>query len=250
MFSNLIGVFDSGVGGLSVLESCRAVLPDEQFLYFADKEFSPYGDKSDDFIKERVFYISENFIKRGVKAIVVACNTATNVGIKMLREKFKIPFVGLEPAIKPAVVECGNKKIILLCTPATARQTKFTELLKKHDTGNIHIVATSGLACLIEKNFNNLDDIANKVYDILLPHSDASGIILGCTHYVHIKPMIQNFYQKLASNSGVKIFDGNEGAARRLKELLYTNKLTGVLTTSYNLQTTNYSGLTFKTHKL
>jgi len=220
-----VGVFDSGKGGLTVLTSCKTLLPDEKFLYFADTANAPYGNKSDEYIKDRVFAISQMFVDRGAKAIVVACNTATNVGIKELRQHFKIPFVGLEPAIKPAIEQCASGKIILLCTKATARQDKLKDLLARHSSGNIEVVALETLATLIENNFRNLESIRGDVYSILSKHQDVCGVILGCTHYIHIKNIITDFY----SNNNVKVFDGNDGAARRLKQLLAAQKGTGTL---------------------
>ena len=219
--SVLIGVFDSGCGGRSVLTSCKELLPNHKFLYYADIAYAPYGNKNDAYIKDRVFTISQMLIDKGVKAIVVACNTATGVGIKMLRKKFKIPFVGLEPAIKPAVATCGKNKIILLCTPATTRQENFKALLAKYGTPNVEIAPQKDLACLIEKNFNNLQAIKTDIHKMLEPYKDARGIILGCTHYVFIKEMIADFFYP----KSVQIFDGNLGAARRLQQLLYESGL-------------------------
>jgi len=208
-----IGIFDSGIGGLSVLESCRAILPYENFIYLADNGFAPYGDKCDDYIRERVFCLSECLIARGVKAIVVACNTATNVGIKMLRERYKIPFVGLEPAIKPARVVDG--KTVLLCTPATARQEKFLQLVERYGTEHLIIAPQPNLATIIENCYPNIDLARCEIYKTLNPYADAKAIILGCTHYVLVKDIILDFY-----NHKNPIFDGNEGASKRLKELL------------------------------
>lgn len=213
---SLIGIFDSGIGGRSVLTSCKELLPNEKFLYYADTEYAPYGDKSDEYIAKRVFEISNMLIEKGAKAIVVACNTATNVGIKLLRQHFKIPFVGLEPAIKPAVKAIKEGRIILLCTPATARQEKFRELLAKHGTANIEVAPQKNLACLIESNFDNLEMIRDGVYKMLESYKDAEGIILGCTHYIFIKNIITDFY----GSKKITIFDGNAGAAQRLQQLL------------------------------
>lgn len=208
-----IGIFDSGIGGLSVLNACKAILPNENYIYIADSQYAPYGDKCDNYIKERVFTLSECLIAKGVKAIVVACNTATNVGIKMLRERYQIPFVGLEPAIKPARGVEGKK--ILLCTPATARQEKFLQLVEKYGTRDLVISPQPNLACIIEKNYPNLELAKEEIFCTLNQCHDAKAIILGCTHYVFVKDILSEYF-----NNQILIFDGNEGAARRLKQLL------------------------------
>ena len=126
-----IGIFDSGAGGLSVLNACRAVLPREDFIYLADIAGAPYGNKTDEEIAARVLACCERLLELNCKAIVVACNTATNVGIKMLRSRYARPFVGLEPAVKPAANAGLAGETVLLCTEATARQEKFNALLQQ-----------------------------------------------------------------------------------------------------------------------
>ena len=214
---SFIGVFDSGIGGLSVLQVCKAVLPNEKFIYYADTPHAPYGNKSNDYIKQRVFAISEMFIKNGAKAIVVACNTATNVGIKMLRERYKIPFVGLEPAIKPASATEG--RVLLLCTNATANQEKFKELVKKYGNSNLVILPQNNLAAIIEKNYPNVETVKQEIKNILAPQKRVKAIILGCTHYVLVEHCFKEIFSEIAG-SDIIIFNGNLGAANRLKSLL------------------------------
>jgi len=239
-----VGIFDSGVGGLSVLAECKRLLPHENFVYLMDKENFPYGSKSDEFIEKRVFALSEKLLnEHSCKAIVVACNTATNVGIQMLRKKYNIPFVGLEPAIKPALETIKDGKVVLLTTPVTIRQKKFQDLLSRFDSKNLIILPQRDLASLIEDNINTsgtlssvLDfkisskrqtpaiffDYPEKIYPhiekILTPYADAKGVVLGCTHYVFINELIERFF--LERGKTVQIFDGNIGAAKRLKSLL------------------------------
>jgi len=220
-----IGIFDSGVGGLSVLDACRVVLPSENFLYYADFEFAPYGDKSDEYIKNRVFAICEMLINRGVKAIVIACNTATNVGIKMLREKYSLPIVGLEPAIKPAIEKYKDKKIVLLCTEATARQQKLKDLIEKYDGKSVVVCPQKELASLIENNFCSLEKVSDYIENSLSHHLDASAIVLGCTHYVFVKDIIEKFFESQNLQVLPEIFDGNLGATNRLHSLLKTYNL-------------------------
>jgi len=252
-----IGIFDSGAGGLSVLSSCRALLPYEDFIYLSDASHAPYGNKTDGEIAERVFACCERLMNLNCKAIVVACNTATGVGIKMLRQRYARPFVGLEPAMKPAVKAGIAGEIVILCTEATARQEKFLALLKQCVSGQLSVVSwiaapmgrnviktipspeprtpnpgfpptitvapQKKLAALIEIRIDNLESIRPQVYEILTPYKDAAAVILGCTHYVFIREMIADFYR--LQDRKIPIFDGNAGAARRLKGLLKKGQL-------------------------
>jgi len=224
-----IGVFDSGAGGLSVLLACRALLPSEDFIYLADTKNAPYGNKKDAEILARVNVCCERLISLNCKAIVVACNTATGVGIKTLRERYARPFVGLEPAIKPAIEAGIAGEIVLLCTEATARQEKLLKLLSqfqiRHPSSTVTVAPQKNLAALIESHFADLESIRPQVHDILQTHKTAVAVVLGCTHYVFIREMIADFFRLHGCEN--PIFDGNAGAARRLKSLL---KQGGLLT--------------------
>lgn len=215
-----IGFFDSGIGGISVMQECRKLLPNENFIYFADSKNAPYGNKTSKEILDRVTTCSEILLEQGCKAIVIACNTATNVGVKLLREKYLCPFVGIEPAIKPAVKEHKGGKILLLCTNATSKQEKFVELLSKYNNGDVIVAPQCDLAMDIEKNIENLSKIKSRVFSILDDYRNVSSVILGCTHYYFIKDFLNEYY-----NNEVTIFDGNLGAAKRLKTLLQTQDL-------------------------
>lgn len=218
---SIIGVIDSGYGGISTLSSIIALLPNEDYIYVADKSSCPYGSKDRDFINNRMLQICLMLKELGVRAVVVACNTATNASIKFLRKSFNdLIIVGVEPAIKPAYNELTYGKILVLLTPLTAKQEKFLQLISNLDKNKIILAPQPRLATLIEENINNLYKIKSQVEDILLPYVDNNieSIVLGCTHYCLIKDQIQSIFN-------AKIYDGNAGVAARLYHLLNQNKL-------------------------
>lgn len=215
-----IGVFDSGVGGISTLRSCMDLLPDESFVYLADRSGLPYGSKEMSQIETRVKTCVQTLMGEGVKAVVVACNTATNVGIGVLRSSYSMPFVGVEPALKPAVEQCRRGNILLLLTTATQQQEKFRKLFQKYDNGRIIISPQPDLAFEIENNIENIEPLRRRVYSILQGYKNVEGVVLGCTHYIFLQPLIRDFYC-----GHIKIFDGNDGTARRLACVLEQNNL-------------------------
>ena len=215
-----VGVFDSGVGGISTLSACFDLLPDESFVYLADRSGMPYGSKSDEEIEQRVELCVKALIAEGVKAIVVACNTATNVGIGALRERYRLPFVGVEPAVKPAAKVCRRGNVLVLLTPATALQTKFRNLLRRFDNGRIIVAPQKTLAEQVEKNIDDLDSVRGAVYDILSCYRNVEGVVLGCTHYVFLRDIISDYY-----GGKIKIFDSGAGVAKRLAYILDSEDL-------------------------
>lgn len=215
-----IGVFDSGVGGISTLRSCLDALPNESFIYLADRSGLPYGNKTLEAISARVDTCVNTLLREGVKAVVVACNTATNVGIKTLRETYAVPFVGVEPALKPAVEACGRGNVLLLLTAATEKQDKFRALKEKYDNGRVIVAPQETLASEVENHIENVEALRGTVYSILRRYKNVEGVVLGCTHYLFLRPLIHDFY-----NGHIKIFDGNAGTARRLKAVLEEGSL-------------------------
>lgn len=218
-----IGVIDSGCGGISTLCALRNVLPYEDYVYVADKSHAPYGDKSDAFIKQRVSDICA-FLRaeEGVGAVVIACNTATSAGIEGLRESGgDVIYVGVEPSIKPAIEELKRGKILILLTPATARQQKFLRLVSSFDFDKERLIIApmAGLASLIESHVNNnLCGIKPALEHVLRPYKSEQieSIVLGCTHYCLISHYISDFFK-------AKIYDGNVGTALRLHGVLKQN---------------------------
>ncbi len=217
-----IGVFDSGVGGISVLKEAFNIMPNEDFIFFGDCENAPYGTKPVDKIKELTFKNVEYLLNLGAKAIMVACNTATSAAVRSLREMYpELPIVGIEPAIKPAVEAFSEGNILVMATPMTIKQDKFKFLLEKY-RGNADVVpmACPGLMEFVERG--ELDTPELKAYleqIITLEEWDSDGIkkhfdviVLGCTHYPFVKKAIRE-----VAGDGPMIIDGSLGTAQELK---------------------------------
>jgi len=219
-----IGIFDSGVGGLSVLRHVRALLPAEELLYFADSGFSPYGEKPEAVIVERVLAIAAFFLRFKVKAIVVACNTATAAAIAALRAAYPgLQVVGVEPGLKPAASLTKTGTVGVLATHATLASDKFQKLRQQvtESTGAQFLAqACNGLADQIEKGELNSRETAMLVERYVAPliRQQADTLVLGCTHYPFVQPLIE----KVAADAGhsVTLVDTGEPVARQLQRLL------------------------------
>lgn len=221
--NNKIGIFDSGIGGTTTLNEIKKLLPNEDFIYYADSKNNPYGSKSTEELYSIVKNIVDYLIKKEVKLIVIACNTATTKCINKLRENYKnIPFIGTEPAIK---VACDNnyKNTLVLATPGTIKSERTQELVNKNKktNQNIYLLSCDYLANAIERNDSN--EIDSLLYKYLTPYKDKNidSIVLGCTHYPLIKDKIQSYFKDAV------IIDGNIGVAKRVKYILETNNLLG-----------------------
>ena len=212
-YKDYIGVFDSGVGGISVLKELIKVLPNENYIFYGDSKNTPYGDRTKQEIINLSMNIVEYLINNGVKAIVIACNTATSAAAKEIREKYpNMTIIGIEPAIKPALEEHPNEDILMMATEATIRLEKFNELKNKLDRqGRIIPVPCSGLADAIEKNM----DVTGLLNKYLSPYKNkTTAVVLGCTHYPFIKEEIRNVLDN------VDFYDGALGVASNLKRQL------------------------------
>lgn len=214
-----IGIFDSGVGGISVLKKAIKILPNENYIYFGDSKNAPYGVKSVEEIKELTFEAIDILLSKGCKAIVVACNTATSAAIEDLRKKFKaIPIIGIEPAVRPAVNLNRKGKILIMATSITLAENKFNNLVEKCAM-NSELVALPcpGLVEMIEEGIVEgkgiKDYLVNKFEGKI--DKDISCIVLGCTHYPFIKEEIVSIL-----GDEIPIIDGSEGTARELKRRL------------------------------
>lgn len=185
-----IGVFDSGIGGLSIMKALRQRMPQEDFVYIADSGHAPYGERSDDFVRERSHVLTAALVSLGAKAVVVACNTATAAAIHKLREHWPhLPVIGVEPALKPAALQTQTGRLAVLATRGTLNSPKFQHLLGQQDPGlDIRCQPCDGLADAIE----NLDDtrIAQYCQQYLAQTGPWTGgpnvpdtLVLGCTHY-------------------------------------------------------------------
>ncbi len=214
-----IGVFDSGSGGLSVLKEILRILPGERYIYYADNANCPYGEKSTEFITSRSIAISEDLLKEGAQAIVVACNTATGAAIKVLREKWpEIPFIGMEPAVKPAVKESKTGTIGILATKSTLGAEKYRLTRDRFAHGmKVFEHPGEGFVELVEQGQLDGPQVEETVWRSLLPllENGADTIVLGCTHYPFLLPVLQRL-----AGENVKFIDPAPAVARRLAQVL------------------------------
>jgi glutamate racemase len=189
-----IGIFDSGIGGLSIAQCIAKHLPHEKFIYVADSLFAPYGDKSSATIIERVNKLADWLIDQNVKAIVVACNTATVIAIEQLRCRVSIPIIGVEPAIKPAAQQSRTQKIAILVTEATAVNHRFLALVNKHKNDTeVFIQPCAGLVEFIEQGLHESEQCREILNAFLIPllQKNIDTLVLGCTHYPFVRSLIQ-----------------------------------------------------------
>ena len=213
-----IGVFDSGVGGVSVLKELVRILPNENFLYIGDSKNAPYGTKSHEEIFVHAQSCADILIEKGVKALVVACNTATSVCIENLRKKYtELPIIGIEPALKPAVMSKENPVVVVMATPLTLKEKKFANLCKKFESkADIIPLPCPGLMDLVEEG-HTCDDVAESFLKDVFSSTGRNtfdAVVLGCTHYPFVKGVIAKLHPETL------IFDGGEGTARQVKRLL------------------------------
>jgi glutamate racemase len=232
-----IGVFDSGVGGLSVLRALRTELPQENFLYLSDAAHAPYGERSDDYVNARALRVADFLVaQHGVKALVVACNTATAAAIQMLRARWpNLPIVGIEPALKPAAAASQTKRVGVMATRSTLQSAKFKTLLNSlQGQAEFVVQACDGLAAAIE----NGDDRTTQA--LCEAHVRAMGdfgrqpgqmdqLVLGCTHY----PLVSDVLQDLLG-SDVDFLEAGSPVSLQTRrvldqaQLLFTDRAAGV----------------------
>ncbi|AYY59448.1 glutamate racemase [Burkholderia multivorans] len=213
-----IGIFDSGLGGLSVLRAVRARLPGESFVYVADTRHAPYGERDDAFITERTLAIGEWLVEQRAKALVVACNTATAQSIAAVRERLAIPLVGVEPGIKPAVEQSASGVVGVLATQATLRSARFQALLERHGAGCRFICQPGhGLVQAVERGDTGSPALRTLLDGYLKPMLDAGAdtIVLGCTHYPFLTPAIRSLI-----GERMTIVDTSDAIARQLARVL------------------------------
>lgn len=207
-----IGVFDSGLGGISVLRACVRLLPQENFLFFGDSANAPYGEKSLDQVRALTLSAVDRLLEQGVKGIVVACNTATSAAIGLLRQLHPgLPIIGIEPAVKPAALAAGSSSVIVMATPLTIREDKYQKLAAAFcGHANVISLPCKGLAEMVERGIFDGPVLDAYLQDLLLPfrYCNIDYIVLGCTHYPFVRKAI-------ARNFGrpVSIIDGSEGTA-------------------------------------
>ena len=189
-----IGFLDSGVGGLSVLREAIKIMPNENYIYFGDSKNAPYGVKPTKEIRDLTFNVVDFLIEKGIKGLVVACNTATSAAVSELRRVYPdIPLVGIEPAIKPAVELNRSGKILIMATPMTIKQEKFNLLLNKYkEKAEIVPIPCAGLMEFIEDGILSGEELEEYLEEKLSIYdkSEISSIVLGCTHYPFVKDVI------------------------------------------------------------
>lgn len=219
----MIGIFDSGVGGLSVFREIRKVLPEEKYVYFSDSAHCPYGEKSKEYIIERARSITRFLLDKGADIIVVACNTATAAAIAELRKEFPIRFIGMEPAVKPAVMSTKTGTVGVLATAGTLKADKYLNTREKWAEGvRIAEHVGQGFVELVEKGCtsgNEAEDIVRSSLKPLL-YEGADRIVLGCTHYPFLSDTIAKVASELVPERTVEIIDPAPAVARHLYETM------------------------------
>jgi len=216
--SNPIGFFDSGVGGTSIWREVIQLLPQENSIYLADSKNAPYGEKS----KEEIIALSkkntEKLLDMGCKLIVVACNTATTNAIKWLRSNYEVPFIGIEPAIKPAALQSKSKSIGILATKGTLSSELFskTSELYSKDIQIIEVVG-HGLVKLIEEGNLESTEMDALLHDLVQPFikGNIDCLVLGCSHYPYLLPQLEKILPK-----EVAIIDSGEAVAKQTRSIL------------------------------
>ncbi len=213
-----IGVFDSGVGGISVLKHIQALLPDEALLYVADSLYAPYGNKTPEEIQARCFAVADFLIAQGVKALVVACNTATAAAIDAMRARYSLPIIGMEPAVKPAAEATKNGIIGVLATVGTLKSAQFAALLESYGR-NVEVVtqACLGLVECIERGELTAQTTQDLIRQYCAPllAKGADTIVLGCTHYPFVRDLITEVV-----GQDVVLIDTGAAVASQLKKRL------------------------------
>lgn len=218
-----IGIFDSGVGGLSVFREIRKRLPGENYIYFSDSAHCPYGERTEEFILNRCREITEFLLGKGADIIVVACNTATAAAIKTLREEYPVQFIGMEPAIKPAAQMTKTGVVGVLATAGTLKSDKYLRHKEKYASDIIiaeHV--GEGFVELVEKGITSGPEAVNTVRHSLEPliKAGADTIVLGCTHYPFLAEAIQEAGSEISNEKALQLIDPAPAIAKRLMEVM------------------------------
>lgn len=214
-----IAVLDSGVGGISVLSELRRALPHEDFLYFGDSANAPYGTKSRAEVLKITRSNLEMLMSKGIKALVLACNTATSAAARVLREEYPdLPIIGIEPAVKPATLVGDNPTVLVMATALTLREEKFNTLVDRFaDRARVLPLPCAGLVEMIEAGILEGEALEHHLGALFAPYQSEKidAVVLGCTHYPHVKQAIAAHFPV-----GTPILDGGEGTARQTKKRL------------------------------
>lgn len=218
-----IGIYDSGMGGLSVLREAARQMPGENYIYYGDDRNAPYGSKDEQTIRDLSLACADFLYTKGVKAMVVACNTATSVVVQTMRELYDVPVISMEPAVKPPADKYPSGTIAVFATPATLRQERYRALVRRLGIEDrVRNLACDGLAALIETSDVNSADIRRDIRErlsALRDDPDVCALVLGCTHYAFAADV---FREEAAAtlHGALEIFDGIGGTVRRLEQVL------------------------------
>ena len=211
-----IGVFDSGVGGISVLRELIRVMPNENYIYLGDSRHAPYGTKPLETVRELTFENARLLLAQGAKGLVVACNTATSAAVRLMRSTYpQLPIVGIEPALKPAALQKEHPRVLVMATPMTVQQEKFRQLMARYEEkAEIYPLPCPGLMEFVEAGDLESEKLHDFLLELLGPYLDKKldSVVLGCTHYPFARKMIQNIV-----GDTVTIFDGGAGTAREMR---------------------------------
>lgn len=223
-----IAVFDSGVGGISVLRELVRVMPKEKFYFYGDSANAPYGTKSKYEVLQLTRDHVEKFVDRGAKGVCIACNTATSAAVRQLRLEYpELPIVGIEPALKPAVSFMDHPKVLVMATPMTIREEKFQDLMKKYgEEAEVYPLACPGLMEFVEAGKADTDEVQEFLNDLLKDYAPGGkygpmdAVVTGCTHYPFVADQIE-----IALGGGTRVFDGANGTAREMRRRLFAADL-------------------------
>ena len=221
-YDGYVGVFDSGLGGISVLRALSDLLPCENFVYYGDSANAPYGEKPSEWVLERSRAIVDELLSQGAKAVVVACNTATSVAVEKLRSDYvRTPIIGVEPALKPATLDPANRRILVMATPITLRLDKYQQLSDRLQ-GDYEVIDAPcpGLAARIERGNLESPDVTELIEQLVGGYrGEVDAVVLGCTHYPFVADQIRSVL------GDVRLYDGAQGTARQLARKLDDNGL-------------------------
>lgn len=225
---DMIGIFDSGVGGLSVFREIKQILPDEKYIYFSDNAHCPYGEKSKEYIIDRARHITDFLISKGADIIVVACNTATAAAIKTLRSEYQISFIGMEPAIKPAAAATKTGIVGVLATAGTLKADKYKDTKDRHAEDVVVVEHIGkGFVELVESGLTTGPEAESTIMESLEPLLDAGAdtIVLGCTHYPFLSEVIAKTAATLTPSRQIAIIDPAPAVARHLYDVMETEDI-------------------------
>ena len=235
----MIGIFDSGVGGLSVFREIRKVLPEQSYIYYSDNAHCPYGEKGRDYIIDRARHITQFLLEKGCEIIVVACNTATAAAISTLREEFPVKFIGMEPAIKPAAKSTRTGIVGVLATAGTLKASKYLDTREKW-AQNVKIVEHigQGFVELVENGNINGPQAEQTVSTSLVPllEAGADTIVLGCTHYPFLIGTIQKIATETFPERDIKVIDPAPAVAKHLLEVMQEEGIAQKSPSGYSIE--------------